>query len=44
MLDAAIQEQFTWLMSQDLLDEVRRVLGYLKLRSLPQQRVQDISL
>ena len=42
ILDAAIREQFTGLMSQDLLDEVRRVLAYPKLRSLPQQRVQEV--
>lgn len=42
ILDAAIREQFTWLMSQDLLDEVRRVLAYPKLRSLPQQLVQEV--
>ena len=42
ILEATIPELFTWLMSQDLLDEVRRVLAYPKLRGLPQQRVQEV--
>lgn len=42
ILDAGLAGDFVLLISPVLLDEVRRVLGYPQLRSLPQARVQEI--
>jgi uncharacterized protein len=42
ILDAAIAGHFVLLTSPALLEEVRRVLAYPRLRILPQARVQEI--
>ena len=42
VLDAAIDGKFVLLTSPDLLDEVRHVLSYPRLRTLPQTRVQEV--
>jgi len=42
VLDAAIDGKFVLLTSPDLLDEVRHVLSYPRLRTLPQLRVQEV--
>lgn len=42
ILNAAIQEKFVLLLSTDLLDELRRVLAYPRLRFLPQTQVREV--
>ena len=42
VLDAAIDGKFVLLTSPDLLDEVRHVLSYPRLRTVPQIRVQEV--
>ncbi len=42
VLDEAIRGDFSLLTSSALLDEVRRVLAYPRLRTLPQARVQEV--
>ncbi len=42
ILDAAIRGDFILLTSLALIDEVRRVLAYPRLRTLPQARVQEV--
>ena len=42
VLDAALASKFVLIISPVLLDEVRRVLSYPRLRSLPQARVQEV--
>lgn len=42
ILDAAIKGQFLLLLSSGLLDEIRRVVAYPRLRVLPQTRVQEV--
>lgn len=42
ILDAAIAGKFSLVISPALWDEVRRVLNYPRLRTLPQARVQDV--
>jgi putative PIN family toxin of toxin-antitoxin system len=42
ILDAAIAGEFALLISPPLLDELRRVLAYPRLRPLPQGRVREV--
>ena len=42
ILNAAIQEKFVLLLSMDLLDELRRVLAYPRLRFLSQTQVREV--
>jgi putative PIN family toxin of toxin-antitoxin system len=42
ILNAAIQEKFLLLLSTALLDELRRVLAYPRLKALPQTHVREV--
>lgn len=42
ILNAAVRGKFLLLSSTDLLDELRRVLAYPRLQTLPQTRVREV--